>query len=183
MQVALALVLLICSGLMIRTFGALPKSIPVSHMPPNCNPSGSSFQNPGQGGRTSSPHEEEILHKIEAVPGVSSVSIASKIPMDSQVWYDPVFVEGRTYAEGEIPPLRRFKFVSPGFLETFGAPLVAGRLFTWAETYKKLPLALVSENFAREILARSRYRPGQTYSRQQQRRLARNHRRCRQHLL
>jgi len=89
--------------------------------------------------------EEEILHKVAAVPGISSVAITTKLPMDGFGWHDPIFVEGRTYAEGELPPLRAFKFVSPGFLSTMGTPLVAGRDFTWNETYKKLPVALVSE--------------------------------------
>jgi len=150
-QVSLALVLLICSGLMIRTFRAMTK------VDPGFSPAAElqTFRISIPEAQVKDPEpvlrmEEEILHKIEAVPGVSSVSIASKIPMDSQGWYDPIFVEGRTYAEGELPPLRAFKFVSPGYLSTIGARLVAGRDFTWAETYKKLPVALVSENIARE---------------------------------
>ena len=151
MQVALALVLLICSGLMIRTFRALTKVNP-------------GFTGPAelQTFRISIPEaqvkeaervvrmEEDILHKIEAIPGVSSVSISTKIPMTGQGWTDLVLVEGRTYAEGQIPPLRRFKFVSPGFFGTLGIPLVAGRDLTWTDTYKKTPVAMVSENIARE---------------------------------
>jgi predicted permease len=53
-------------------------------------------------------------------------------------------------AEGELPPLRRFKFVSPGLLGTLGIPLIAGRDLTWTDTYKKIPVAMVSENLARE---------------------------------
>jgi predicted permease len=150
-QVALALVLLICSGLMIRTFRAMTKVDP-----------GFTRSAELQTFRISIPEaqvkenepvlrmEEEILHKVAAVPGVSSVAIGTKVPMDGDGWHDPIFVEGRTYAEGELPPLRRFKFISPGYLATMGTPLVAGRDFTWTDTYKKLPVALVSENIARE---------------------------------
>ena len=150
-QVALALVLLICSGLMIRTFRAMTKVDP-----------GFARAAEVQTFRISIPEaqikenepvlrmEEEILHKVEAVPGVSSVAITTKIPMDGDGWHDPIFVEGRTYAEGELPPLRAFTFMSPGLLATMGTPLVAGRDFTWNDTYKKLPVALVSENIARE---------------------------------
>src|SRR5207237_9879252 len=60
------------------------------------------------------------------------------------------FIEGRTYAEGQLPHLNWFKFVSPGFLATMGTPLVAGGDLTWTDTYKKIPVALVSENLARE---------------------------------
>jgi putative ABC transport system permease protein len=150
-QVALALVLLICSGLMIRTFSALTKV------------------NPGfaraaglQTFRISIPDtqvkeeekvarlEEEILHKIEAIPGVESVAITTKVPMDDSGSMDPIFVEGRTLAKGELPQIRRFKYVSPGVLATMGTPLIAGREFTWEDNYKKLPVAMISENVARE---------------------------------
>jgi predicted permease len=150
-QVALALVLLICSGLMIRTFRALTKVNP-----------GFSGAAELQTFRISIPEthvkeaepvvrmEEAILHKLEAIPGVSSVSIGTRLPMDGDGWHDPILIQGRTYAEGEFPPLRLFKFVSPGFLRTVGTPLVAGRDITWAETYNKTPVAMISENLARE---------------------------------
>jgi len=150
-QVALALVLLICSGLMLRTFRALTKVNP-------------GFVEPAalQIFRISIPTaqvkedervvrmEEAVRDKIAGVPGVSSVSITSSIPMTNQGWSDPVFLADRTYTEGQLPLLRRFKFVSPGLIGTFGIPLVAGRDLTWEDTYKKIPVALVSENFARE---------------------------------
>jgi predicted permease len=155
-QVALALVLLICSGLMIRTFRALTKVNP-------------GFSSPAelQTFRISIPEthvkeaesvirmEEEILHKLEAIPGVSSVSIGTKLPMNGDGWHDPILLEGRTYAEGEFPPLRLFKFVSPGFLKTLGTPLVAGRELTWTDSYNKIPVAMISENLAREYWGES----------------------------
>ncbi len=150
-QVALALVLLICSGLMFRTFRALT----------NVNPG---FARPSelQTFRISIPDtqvkepervvrmEEEVLHSIQTVPGVSSASISTVIPMSGGGWHDPVFVEGHTYTEGQLPPLSRFKFVSPGFLGTLGTPLIAGRDLNWTDTYNRNSVALVSENLARE---------------------------------
>jgi predicted permease len=150
-QVALALVLLICSGLMIRTFRALTRVNP-------------GFAGPAelQTFRISIPEthvkeeervvrvEEEILHKLEAIPGVSSVGIGTKVSMDEYGWHDPVLLEGRTYAQGELPPLRLFKFVSPGFLKTLSTPLIAGREITWTDTYNRIPVAMISENLARE---------------------------------
>jgi predicted permease len=94
--------------------------------------------------------EQDILNKLAALPGVSSVSFSSSIPMDGYNSYDPVFAEDRAYVEGELPPMRRFKFVSPGFLATMDTPLVAGRDISWEDTYQKIPVVLISENFARE---------------------------------
>jgi predicted permease len=70
--------------------------------------------------------------------------------MDGEDSNDLLFAQDRSYAEGDIPPIRRFKFISPGFFRTLGTPLVAGRDITWTDMYQKIPVALVSENFARE---------------------------------
>jgi predicted permease len=94
--------------------------------------------------------QQEILRRIAAIPGVSSTGISSKIPMDDNGNFDPIFAQDRTYAEGELPPMRRFHFMSPGFLETIGAPAMAGRDFTWTDIENRSPVALVSENLARE---------------------------------
>jgi predicted permease len=150
-QVALALVLLICSGLMIRTFRALTKVNPGFTGPAELQTfrifiPETHIKEPESVIRM----EEAILHKVEAIPGVSSVSIGTRLPMDGDGWHDPILIQGRTYAEGEFPPLRLFKFVSPGFLKTVGTPLVAGREITWADTYNKIPVAMISENLARE---------------------------------
>lgn len=150
-QVALAVVLLIGSGLMIRTFQAMTQVQPGFARPAEV-----------QTMRISIPEAEvkeplqvirmqaEILRRIAAIPGVSSTGISSKIPMDDYGNFDPIFVQDRTYAEGELPPMRRFHFVSPGFLETIGAPVLAGRDFTWTDIENRIPAALVSENLARE---------------------------------
>jgi predicted permease len=53
--------------------------------------------------------------------------------------------------DGKLPPLRSFKFYSPGLLATMGNSLLAGRDFTWSDVYDRKPVALVSENLAREL--------------------------------
>jgi len=46
-------------------------------------------------------------------------------------------------------PLSRFVFMMPGYLQTIGTPLIAGRDFAWDEIYSKRPVAIVSENLAK----------------------------------
>jgi putative ABC transport system permease protein len=151
-QVALAMLLLIGSGLMIRTFRTLRNVQP-------------GFTNPEQvqtlriyipDERVKDPAqvihmEQNILDKIAALPGVQSVGLSSTVPMDGEGWHDAIFGDDRVYSESQIPPLRRFRFVSPGLLKTMGNRLVAGRDFTWTDTYDKRPVAMVSENMAREL--------------------------------
>ena len=150
-QVSLAFVLLICSGLMIRTFRALIQvdagydtaakiqtvrlGIPEADVPKDDDVLRM---------------QQEIAQKIAAVPGVESVGFGGSVPMDGNGWQDPVYAQDRSYAGSAMPPLRKFVFGAPGFLKTLGIPLVAGRDFTWDEAFQKLPVAMVSENFARE---------------------------------
>ena len=149
-QVALAVILLISSGLMIRTFHALTTVDPGFAAPQQLqtfrvNIPDTDVKNPEQVVRM----EEEILRKIEAVPGVSSVGLSMSVPMDGNGWEDTVFVQGRKYSPGELP-IHRFRFVAPGFFSALGTPLVAGRDFTWADIYNKVRLAIISEKLARE---------------------------------
>jgi predicted permease len=153
-QIALAMVLLVSSGLMIRTFVAL------RHVDPG-------FTNPASlltlrvtipSARVKDPEQvlrmqQNIADKIAAIAGVQSVALTSIVPMTEDGWHDPIFAEDKTYSEGQIPPLRLFKFVTPGLLQTMGNKLVAGRDFTWDDLYGRHPVALVSENLAREMWA------------------------------
>jgi predicted permease len=150
-QVSLAFVLLICSGLMIRTFRAL------IHVDAGYD-TAAKIQTVRLGiPEADVPKDDDVLRmqqaivrKIAALPGVESVSFAGSVPMDDNGWHDPVYAEDRSYAGSAMPPLREFIFGAPGYLKTLGIPLVAGRDFTWDETFQKLPVGMVSENFARE---------------------------------
>ena len=152
-QVALALVLLICSGLMIRTFQAL------THIDPGfANPNSLQtfrFYIPDTQIPDTQPErvvhmQQEIINRLAALPGVQSVSFYSAVPMDGNSSNDIVYAQDHVLHEGEIPPIRRFKFVSPGFFSTLGTHLVAGRDLTWDDTYGKRPVAIISDGFARE---------------------------------
>jgi predicted permease len=164
LQVGLAVLLLICSGLMIRTFNAMV------HVSPGFNAPGSlqtfriyipETSVPDKQGERLMRMEEEIGDKLAAIPGVTAVAFSTSIPMDGNSSIDPVMAQDRVYKETEIPPLRRFKFISPGFFASLGSPMVAGRDLTWDETYHKVPVAIISENFAKEYWHDARSALGQ----------------------
>jgi predicted permease len=151
-QVALAFVLLVCSGLMIRTFRALTSVEPGFTDPASLQTFSLSFlkadlPKPEQVVRI----QQDIQQRIQTIPGVSSVAFGTAIPMDQNGWSDPVFVENHTYTRGKLPSLRRFKFISPGYLAALGTPLLAGRDYTWTDIYQQFPVAIVDESLAREI--------------------------------
>jgi predicted permease len=152
-QVALALVLLICSGLMIRTFRALMHVSPGFTAPESLQ----TFrfyipetQIPDSQRDQVVQMNQAIAEKISTIPGVSSVSFTSSVPLDGGHMSDVVFAEDHVLGEGELPPIRYYKYISPGTFATMGTKLVAGRDLTWTDLYQKRPVAIISENFARE---------------------------------
>jgi predicted permease len=151
-QVALALMLLVGSGLMVRTFQALRRVEPGFTAPDHIQtvrlmiPEGQ-VREPERVTRM----QQDILDRIGVLPGVSGVSFSSAAPLEPFNSNDVVFVEGKAYAEGQIPPIRRFKFVAPGFFDSVGTRLVAGRDLTWTDLYDYRPVVVISENLAREL--------------------------------
>jgi putative ABC transport system permease protein len=151
-QVALALVLLAGSGLMIRTFQAMRKVSPGFAQLAEAQTLTVSIA-PGEVSDAEAVvrTEEMIRQRIAAIPGVSAAAFASGVPMDGHNNFDTVMVEGLAATDGKTLPIRRYKFAAPGFLQALGNPVIAGRDFTWAEINEKVPVAIVTENFAREF--------------------------------
>jgi predicted permease len=150
-QIALALVLLVGSGLMIRSFQALRDVNPGFVRPEEVltltiSIPEAEIADADQTARTF----EQMLRRIEHIPGVESVGLSSSITMDGRDSNDAVYVEGFPTPEGELPPLRRFKWISENYFETMGNPILAGRPITWADIYNHAPIVVVTENFARE---------------------------------
>jgi putative ABC transport system permease protein len=152
LQMALAVVLLVSAGLMIRTFQALRQVQPGFTAPAELQTMRIFIPD----AQVKEPVRvvqmfQEIQRRISAVPGVSSASFANSVPTDGNNSTDLLYAEDRIYREGQLPPLRRFKFVAPGFLQTMGTPLITGRDFTWTDIYDQRLVAMISENMAREM--------------------------------
>jgi predicted permease len=150
-QVALALVLLISSGLMIRTFRTMMQIQPGFAKPAQVQTFAVSIPE----AQVKDPErvlrmQNDMLEQIRRVPGVSSAAMTSALPMDGNGSSDVLFARDRIYKEGELAPIRRYVFISPGLHATMGTPLVAGRDLTWTDLYGHAPAVLISENFARE---------------------------------
>jgi len=151
-QVALALVLLIGSGLMIRTFQALRNVQPGFTRPAEVQLMRISVNE----GQVKEPEnvmrlQNEMMDRLAALPGVVSVSLANSAPLEGLNSFDPVYAQDKTYTAGQLAPMRRYRFITPGFFQTTGTVLVAGRDFTWTDLYEKRNVAIVSENLAREL--------------------------------
>jgi putative ABC transport system permease protein len=150
-EVAMALVLLVISGLMIRTFVAMRQVHPGFERPEEVQ----TFRIAVPEGLVSDAERamrvhEGIAQRLQQVPGVVSVGLSSSITMDGEDNANPLLVEHVHVPDGEVPPLRRFKAVAPGYFETMGNPMVAGRAITWTDIYQVRPVVVISESLARE---------------------------------
>ena len=70
--------------------------------------------------------------------------------MDGEDNGNSIEVEEFPDPEGTMRPLRRFKSFAPGYFETMGNRLVAGRSITWSEIHEQRPVIVISEPLARE---------------------------------
>jgi hypothetical protein len=73
--------------------------------------------------------------------------------MDGITDHDPVMVQEKPGPAGQIPPLRYYRFIGPGFVKAAGERLVAGRDMTWTDVHEKRNVAMMSENLAREYFS------------------------------
>ncbi len=150
-QVALALVLLIGSGLLIRSFQALLRVHPGFSEPATLQTLRVAI--PGDVAADDTAVlvlQQTLVDRLASLPGVSSVSLMNGLPMTGFSSQDPIFASDHSYAANTIPPLRRFIRVAPGAFKALGTALVAGRDYDWTDIHQKRDLVLISENFARE---------------------------------
>jgi predicted permease len=150
-QMALALVLLVSAGLMIRSFQSL-RSVASGFAQPervqtfSITIPSALVADPERVARM----QQEVLDRVAAIPGVASAAFTTRLPMGSDRSSTALSVEGRP-DDNRTPPNRQVKIVSPGLLRTLGTPLVAGRDFEWTDIYGGRQVAMVSENLAREL--------------------------------
>ena len=103
-QVALALVLLVGSGLMVRSFRALRDVQPGFARPEEVHTLRISIPEAQvKEEEAAARMQQAIQEKVAALPGVTSAGLGSGIPLDGGGWHDPIFAEDRTYAEGQLP--------------------------------------------------------------------------------
>jgi putative ABC transport system permease protein len=149
-QVALCLVLLIGAGLFMRTFWNLTnqhlgfdrRNVYVAEIDPR--PAG--FQ-----GEALRQLYAGLYTRLNQQPAIESASLSELTPIADCCWSQAMDVEGSTVLSTRQLPIL-LNNVAPGFFQTFGTRLLAGRDFTLRDTRNAPPVAIVSESFARRFL-------------------------------
>jgi predicted permease len=157
-QVAIALVLLVSAGLMIRTFQSIRHVEPGFTQPDHLQLLRMFFsQTAGTDPERVTRMQNAIQDKLASIPGVDSAAFGSAMPMEGfgpnlgVVNLGSIRAQDQAGPASDSGPVRLFKYASPGFFRTAGTRLIAGREIAWTEVYDLRPVVLVSENLAREL--------------------------------
>jgi putative ABC transport system permease protein len=147
-QIALALVLLLGSGLMIRTLSHLLAADP-------------GFESAGlvtarvsvPAARYASNEQralffDEVLTRVRAMPGVESAALVTGLPFAGGNDSSPFDIPDRPGAEGEPRRHAEASAVSPGYFETMGIPILRGRAFDGSERPGTPVVAVIDKTFA-----------------------------------
>ena len=145
-EVALSLVLLIASGLMMRTMFAL------EHLRLGFDPANVLFAQLHHPKSYASPEQKasflrKVLDRVEAIPGIQSATQAITVPPYATGLTD-VLVPGREKAESSYAVT---ELCSEDYLHTLGIPLVRGRFFSKREVDSSQHLVVINQTFARSF--------------------------------
>ncbi|HET9982547.1 MAG TPA: ABC transporter permease [Longimicrobiales bacterium] len=154
-QVALALVLLVGSGLMVRSFLRL-RAVDPGFATTNVltfDVSLTSHDYPDRLGAIG--FHQALLERLRALPGVQAAGAATCLPLAGSCWGDPLAVRGRPLEPGRVPPLLQIRRAMPGFFQTMRIRLVEGRDFSPVDPRSR-PAEVVLSRRAAEL-----YFPGE----------------------
>ena len=150
-QVALAFVLLIGAGLLIKSFSELQQvnvgfnrerllTMQVS-LPPAQYPRDNDI-----GG-----FYKEAFHRLSALPGVTSASAISQAPLAGGGPQFIFAVEGRPLPTPSEAPIASYRTVLPDYFQTMNIPLIKGRAFTEADDQTALQAVIINQNMAEQV--------------------------------
>jgi putative ABC transport system permease protein len=111
------------------------------------------------------PFFRELIRRVQALPGVQSVAVASNLPLTYNGDSMPIGIEGRADPPPDQWPDVILRVVSPGYFTTMGIPLVQGRDFNEQDRPDSVRVAVISEKTARyywpnESPIGKRFKPG-----------------------
>jgi predicted permease len=90
-----------------------------------------------------------LIERLRAIPGVEAVANASVVPISGYGWSESIILAG---AKEHAKESQLFDRISPGYFNTMGIPMVAGRDFNERDTAISQKVAIVNESFVKKIL-------------------------------
>jgi len=149
-EIALSLVLLVGASLFVRSFLTLQNTSAgfstTSLMTTRFYLQGPRYDSLAYRARRA----EDILERVEALPGVQSAFVSGLIPASGGMGGGEILVDGRA-AESGRQPLGLYAGVSEHFFSTLGVKLLSGRTFTAAEARDSTPVAVINQTMAKRL--------------------------------
>jgi predicted permease len=152
-QVAMATVLLVGSGLVLRSFQKLRS------VNPGFRPDGvvtfriALPESRYQSSESVAQFHYAMLDRIRAVPGVEVAGATGQLPLSptfSEI--DPLRMEGVAPPPNALPPMAEMRVATPGYFEAMGIPLVAGRTLERSDTDRQTGAVLVTQSIVRKVM-------------------------------
>ncbi|RPI29810.1 MAG: ABC transporter permease [Acidobacteria bacterium] len=160
-EIGMALMLVVCAGLMLRTAVRLSTTKPgfdteglvgmgfqgatIRLYREAMTPQGMDFEKYAKGLEV---YNRELLRRLESLPGIKSVASVYPLPMTGSTSSHPYHPEGRPVPGDGHYPFASLYSVSPGYFKTMGIPLADGRVFTEADRWGTLPVVVVNRTLA-----------------------------------
>jgi putative ABC transport system permease protein len=150
-EIALALVLLISAGLMIKSFSRLlavdPGFNPENVLTMQVNLRGPKYDKPAQAAAFC----QQALQRIRTLPGVTAAALGTDLPLTDSHSRGDITIEGQPLPAIDQFPHPDFHTISPDYFQAMGIPLMAGRYFTDSDTAQAPGVVLISESLARRF--------------------------------
>jgi predicted permease len=146
-EVALACVLLVGAGLLLRSFLSV-LDVDLGFAPSHAAAISVSYDD-GKDPIKRGVILQQILQRVEAIPGIESAGITDSLPMSTNRSWN-IAAKGHTYQRGELADTFVY-VVTPGYLNAIGMHLVKGRDIRWEDNDKKLGVVVINETVARAL--------------------------------
>ncbi len=148
LQVALSLILLVGTGLFVRSFRNLVTLDPGFDRQ-NVLLVTTNIHNANVAPTAYVAFYDQVLTRLKAVPGVTSASQDWMAPMSGMEWNEDITVEGQKPKPGQEPVVW-FNWITPDYFATLRTPLLAGRGFDGRDTAGSPAVVIVNETMARK---------------------------------
>jgi len=146
-EVALACVLLVGAGLLLRSFLRV-LDVDLGFQPSRAAAVKVEYDD-GNNPAKRSAILQEILGRVEAIPGIETAGVSDMLPLDrNRSW--GLSAKGKNYREGDLPGAFLY-VITPGYLNAMGMHLREGRDFGWQDGPDSEPVAIISQTAARSL--------------------------------
>ncbi len=147
-QVAMALVLVVAAGLLVRTFYSMLRSdagFDATRVV--------TFELPLPAPKYADTDRmaklyQQVLLRLQSLPGFQSAGLASVVPMGGAPDGTVIRMPEHPARNRSEQPYANYSFVSPGYFSTIGTPLLRGRDFNDADTLSSVPVTVISRSMA-----------------------------------